>query len=283
VVALRRPRIPLWAAAWLVIGALYFLVPLLATVKFSLEGAAHGYSLVAYRTVLRDQQFRSTLWLSFKLAIETTVISLVLMIPTVYWVHLKVPRLRALVSFICILPFVVPPIVLIVGLLAVYGTHAPQWFIATPRILVAAYVILSLPFVYFSLDAGLRAIDVHTLTEASQSLGASWHTTMLRVILPNIRAAALSAAFLTVAVVMGEYTMASLLLFNTFPVYIAYIGQTTAYPAAALSVLSFAITWLAMLMILLVGRRRGGGASVAESAATVVPAGTGAQVAADSA
>ena len=132
----------------------------------------------------------------------------------------------------------------------------------TPKILVASYVVLSFPFMYRALDAGMAAIDVRTLTEAAQSLGARWPLVMWRVILPNVRAAALAGAFLTVAIVMGEFTIASLLLFNTFPVYINLVGQATAYPAAALTIISFAITWVAMGALLLVGRGRVRGAAV---------------------
>jgi putative spermidine/putrescine transport system permease protein len=244
------------ALVWLVLGAAYFILPLAATVEFSLKGGLHGYSLVSYRTILHDPNFRHTFFLSLKLALETIAISLALFIPTVYYVHLKLPRLRPVMIGLSLLPFVVPPVVLVVGLLDVYRT-SPEWFIAKPQgFLVAGYVVLSFPFIYWSLDAGFRSIDIHTLTEASQSLGASWRTTLVRVILPNIRAAALAGAFLTLAIVMGEFTMANLALFNTFPVYINYIGETTAYPAAALSIISFGITWLAMLGILGVGRRR---------------------------
>ena len=113
---------------------------------------------------------------------------------------------------------------------------AADWFYAEPYgFLVAAYVILAFPYIYFALDAGFRAIDVHTLTEASQSLGASWPTTLLRVILPNIRVAALAGAFLTLAIVMGEFTIASLAHFDTFPIYMQYINQNKAYPAAAVT------------------------------------------------
>jgi putative spermidine/putrescine transport system permease protein len=184
------------------------------------------------------------------------VISLLLLVPTVYWVHLKLPRLRPVIGFLALVPFVVPPIVLVVGLLGVLeGT--PDWFYAKPYgFLVGAYVILAFPYVYFSLDAGFRAIDVHTLTEASHSLGASWRTTLLRVILPNIRAAALGGAFLTLAIVMGEFTIASLATFDTFPVYIQYINETKAYEPAALTLISFGITWGAMLALLFIGRGR---------------------------
>ena len=169
--------------------------------------------------------------------------------PTVYWVHLKLPRMRPVIGFLALIPFVVAPIILVVGLLDVYrGT--PYWFYGDPHgFLVAAYVILAFPYMYFSLDTGFRSIDVHTLTEASQSLGAGWPTTLLRVILPNIKAAALAGSFLTLAIVMGEYTIASLSSFNVFSVYVQYINQNKAYPAAAVTLLAFGITWAAMLAL----------------------------------
>ena len=150
----------------------------------------------------------------------------------------------------------VPPIVLVVGVLDVFG-DSPEWFIGSPRILSIVYVVLAFPFMYRALDAGLRAIDIHTLTEAARGLGANWPTTLWRVILPNLRSAVLGGAFLTLALVLGEFTMANLMLFRTFPVYVNYIGETQAQGAAALSLMSFAITWLALLGIVAVGRQRG--------------------------
>lgn len=255
-----RLRISLSAVVWILVGAAYFLIPLIATLLFSLRDAKTGHccSLSAYGTILHDPQFSKTIKLSFLLSLETIAISLLLFVPTVYWVHLKLPRLRPVVAFLALVPFVVPPIILVVGLLDFYR-GSPRWFYGTPYgFLVAAYVILAFPYVYFSLDAGFRSIDVHTLTEAAQSLGASWRTTLARVILPNIKVAALSGAFLTLAIVMGEFTIATLSAFHTFPTYIQYINETKAYPAAAVSLMSFGITWAAMLSILLIGRGRGG-------------------------
>ena len=245
---------------WLGLGALYFIVPLFATFLFSLNKNATGKccTLDSYTWVIHNGDFWHTLKVSMLLAVETIVISLLLFVPTIYWVHLKVPRLRPVIAFLALIPFVVPPIIMVVGLLKVYkGT--PDWFYAKPwGFLAAAYVILAFPYTFFSLDAGFRAIDVHTLTEASQSLGASWPTTLFKVILPNIRAAALSAAFLTLAVVLGEFTIANLAAFHTFPIFLQYVNETQAYPAAALTLMSFGLTWLAMLSLLLVGRKRGG-------------------------
>lgn len=253
-----RKRVAPGAVVWLAVGAVYFLVPLIATLLFSMRHELTGKccTLDSYGTILGDGQFWKNLRISFVLSLETIALSLLLLVPTVYWVHLKLPRLRPVISLLALVPFVVPPIILVVGLLDFYrGT--PHWFYAQPYgFLVGAYVILAFPYVYFSLDSGFRAIDVHTLTEAAQSLGATWQTTLLHVILPNIRVAALGGAFLTLAIVMGEFTIASLAAFDTFPIYIQYINETKAYPAAAVSLMSFGITWAAMLALLIVGRGR---------------------------
>jgi putative spermidine/putrescine transport system permease protein len=251
------------AYVWLLLGALYFFVPLVATLLFSLKSNTTGKccTLANYGWVLHNGDFWHTLKISLLLALETIVISLILFVPTIYWVHLKVPRLRPVIAFLALIPFVIPPIVMVVGLLRVFkGT--PDWFYATPwGFLAGAYVILAFPYMFFSLDAGFRAIDVHTLTEASQSLGASWTTTLVKVILPNIRAAALAASFLTLAIVMGEFTIANLAVFQTFPIFIQYVNETQGFPAGALTLLSFGITWAAMASLLVFARQRGGRAT----------------------
>ena len=247
------------AVLWLLVGAAYFLIPLIATFLFSLKDdqTAKCCTIGNYQGVFDDPEFWKTIKLSFVIAIETIVFTLALLVPTVYWVHLKLPRLRPLIGFLALVPFVVAPIILVVGLLDLYR-GSPSWFYAEPYgFLAVAYVILAFPYMYFSLDTGFRAIDVHTLTEASQSLGASWPTTLFRVIVPNIKAAALGGSFLTLAIVMGEFTIASLAQFKTFPVHIQYVSQNRAYEAAALTLVAFGITWAAMLALLVVGRGRG--------------------------
>ena len=260
-----RRRIAPSAVVWLVVAAAYFLIPLIATFLFSLNKVQTGKccTLANYGYIVHDGEFWRTIKLSFILSVETIVVSLILFVPTVYWVHLKLPKLRPVIAFMALIPFVVPPIILVVGLLNLYK-GAPDWFYGKPYgFLVAAYVILAFPYMYFALDAGFRAIDVHTLTEASQSLGASWRTTIARVIIPNIRVAALGGSFLTLAIVMGEFTMASLSAFHTFPYYIQLVNETKAYEPAALSLLSFMITWGAMLALLVIGRGRPRPAQVA--------------------
>ena len=262
---MRRRWIAPSAVVWLLVAAAFFLIPLIATLLFSLKSLQTGKCCTGanYSLIVHDHEFWTTIRLSFQLALETIAISLLLFVPTVYWVHLKLPRLRPLLSLMALIPFVVPPIVLVVGLLNLYK-GAPSWFYDKPYgFLATAYVILAFPYMYFALDAGFRSIDLHTLTEASQSLGAGWGTTLRRVILPNIRVAALGGSFLTLAIVMGEFTIASLSAFKTFPPYIQIVNESQPYEAAALSLLSFLIVWAAMLALVFVGRGRARPAQVA--------------------
>jgi putative spermidine/putrescine transport system permease protein len=101
----------------------------------------------------------------------------------------------------------------------------------------------------------LRAIDVRTITEASQSLGAGWIRILWQIILPNLRVALLSGMFLTFAIVIGEYTIATFLVRPSFGPYLSLLGQDNIYQSSAVTVVSFALTWIAMGLINLIARR----------------------------
>jgi putative spermidine/putrescine transport system permease protein len=246
-----RRSFPVWRWAILGIAAIYFLIPLYAALKFA--------GLKAFGQVTSYQDFGSAFTLSLKLAVIGTVLTLVLMVPTVVYVHLRLPQVRRLMETITILPIVIPPIVLIIGVLKV----APGSLLGTPYLLGLEYVILAMPFAYRTLDAGLRSFDVKTLVEASNSLGAGWPTTLWRVVIPNLRTAMLSATVLTVALILGEYTMASLDNFQTFPVWIVNFEQNAGPVSTAASLLSLFVTWILLMIIVTAGsrtaRKRGGG------------------------
>jgi putative spermidine/putrescine transport system permease protein len=120
--------------------------------------------------------------------------------------------------------------------------------------LVCGYVTLALPYLYRAVDSGLGAMDVRSLTEAAQSLGAGWRSILWHVVFPNLRSAMLSGAFLTFAIVIGEFTVASLLARPAFGPYLQLIGANRAYEPAALAMIAFAITWAAMGLLQVVTR-----------------------------
>ena len=240
----RRRSLPVWRWAILLVAAVYFLLPLWGALRFS--------GISAFSGVISQDGFATSLWLSVRLAIVTTAITLALMVPTAVYVHLRLPRLRRLMEGITILPIVIPPVVLIVGLLQII----PGSLKGTPYTLGLIYVVLAMPFAYRAFDAGLRAFDLKTLTEASNSLGAGWPSTLWRIVLPNLTTAMLSATVLTVALVLGEYTIASLDLFQTFPVWIVVFDQTSGPESVAASLMALFVTWVFLLAITMVGSRQ---------------------------
>lgn len=245
--------------AWLAIalGIVYFLAPLVATFEFSLRLKRGEYSFEAYRLVFASGEFQASFLFSAILAAGTILIGALLVVPTAYWVQLRLPKLRGVVEFVTLLPLVIPAIVLVFGYIRLYGSSSllplTGSAFATDILLMMGYVALALPYMYRSVETGLRAIDVRTLTEAAQSQGAGSATILLRVILPNIRAAILSGAFLTFAIVIGEFTFASLLNRPAFGPYLQLIGASRAYEPAALAVMAFALTWACMGLIQLLG------------------------------
>jgi putative spermidine/putrescine transport system permease protein len=248
----RRSRV--WRVVVLGLAAVYFLLPLYAAGKFALESDAGTFSFKPVTDLPHQSGFASAFELSAKLAVVTTLISLVLMVPTAVLVHLKFPSLRRVLDGITILPIVIPPVVLIVGVLQV----APSKLKGTPYLLALEYVVLAMPFAYRSIDAGLRALDLKTLVEASRSLGGNSLTTLWRVLLPNLRSAIMSATVLTVALVLGEYTMATLDQYQTFSVWITNFDQTDGHTSVAASLMALLVTWAILLAISFIGggRRR---------------------------
>ncbi|MBX3582060.1 MAG: ABC transporter permease [Rhizobiaceae bacterium] len=245
-----------WSA--FLLGSLIFILPLIGMTEFSLSMRRGEYSFDAYASVLSDPQFRQTFTYSVVMALVTIVFGILLVVPTAYWVRLRMPHLRPIVEFITLMPLVIPAIVIVFGYIRLYNTSS--WLpltgtsTGTNILLMFGYTALALPYMYRAVDTGLRSIDIATLTEAAQSLGAGWVTIFGRVILPNVFVAVLSGAFLTFAIVIGEFTLAALLNRPAFGPYLQLVGANKAYEPSALAVISFVITWLCMGLIQIVVR-----------------------------
>jgi putative spermidine/putrescine transport system permease protein len=187
---------------------------------------------------------------SLVICIITILIVLLLLLPTMILVELKFPHLRRILEFVCIIPITIPSIVLVVGFIPIYSVVA-QVFGSSPWTLAFAIGVIVLPYAYRPIAANLAGVDVITLSEASRSLGAHWGNVLWKVIIPNLRRGILSSVFITVAVVLGEYTIASFLSQNTFQTALALIQQTDPYVSAIFAV--FALL-LAFAILLIIGR-----------------------------
>ena len=251
-----RFRLRVFRAAVLLVSAVFFLVPIAAMFEFSTRGVGIGAprTLGAWRSIATYPDLTAAIVHSLQLAAITSAAALLLLLPTMVWVRLRLPRLARLLEFICLLPLTIPAIVLVVGLAPVY-VWVTFNFGDSVLTLAFAYVILVLPYAYRSLDAGLSAIDVKTLSEAARSLGAGWSTVLLLVIAPNMTAALLNAALLSVALVLGEFTIANLLNYPNLQVEIVMLGRANAGVSIAVAVASLLFAFLLLTILSLVGRQ----------------------------
>ena len=266
-----RRSLPWGRWAVFALAALYFLVPLLIALYFTVRDPLHGgISFRAYGDVISSAGFATSFRMSFTLALISIVLTLGLLLPTMLLVTLRYPRVRGVVELMCLMPLVFPPVVLVVGVGTVLRSGGNQ-FLNTPiqtlfnqlqksnlpLILALEYVVLALPFSYRALDAGIRSIDIRVLVEAAQNLGARWPAILLRVVVPSLRTAVFNAAFLTFALVMGEYTIAKILLFQPLPVWTVQLPAADGQIQTAVSLLSLLIAWLLLLLASVLSGRVG--------------------------
>jgi len=186
----RRARLKAFRAVVLVLLGAFFLLPIVAMLEFSTRGVGENAprTLAAWQSIVTYPDLTAAILLSLELAAITSAAMLVLLVPTMIWVRLRLPRMQRVVESLCLLPLTIPAIVLVVGLAPVY-LWVSYYLGDSALTLAFAYVVLVLPYTYRALDAGLSGLDVKTLAEAARSLGAGWFTVMLRVIVPNMSGA----------------------------------------------------------------------------------------------
>lgn len=249
---MNKNRVTIWALFWAILALLYFFLPMYGTLDFSLRMKKGVLSLLAYQTVLADPQFLNSFRYSATMATIAVTISVLMFVPTVYWIYLRLPQARPIVEVITILPFIIPVIVFVFGLIRTFS-RPPFLLTLTPFktdiLITAGYIVLSMPYMFRSIDAGMRSIDVRTLTEAAQSLGSNWGQILFNVIFPNLRVAILSGALICFATVIGELILGDFLFRPALGPYMVLVGRDRAYEPAALAIMSYALTWICLGLI----------------------------------
>ncbi|MET1042602.1 MAG: ABC transporter permease subunit [Microbacteriaceae bacterium] len=246
-----------------VIGVI-FAIPIVAMVEFTMRaGLAGGYNLDRWLAIVNPENERAYRGLfegvanSLLLALITVAIILALLVPTMVLVTLRFPRLQRTLEFICLIPITVPAIALVVGLAPVYSVVS-RMFGSGTWTLSFAYGIIALPFAYRAIQANLGSIDVVTLSEAARSLGANWNAVLWRVVVPNLKRGMLSASVISVAVVLGEFTIASLLNRDNLQTALVQVSRSDPWVAVIFALLALGFAFILLLIIGRVGTARPG-------------------------
>ncbi|MBT1622964.1 ABC transporter permease subunit [Curtobacterium flaccumfaciens pv. oortii] len=253
------------ATAVLTVVGIVFAVPLAALVQFTFRQGtddgltvAHWAAIVDPANAFTYQPVFDGLGASLLIAVITVGIVLFVLLPAQIITALRYPRLRRVLEFVCIVPITVPVVVLVVGFIPVYQVVS-QVFGSGAWTLAFAIGIVTLPFAFRPIAAAITATDLTVLSEAARSLGASWWTVTWRVLLPNLRRGITAACFLTITVVLGEYTLAAFLSRTTFQTALVLVQQTDPYVAAIFSVAALVFGFVLLVVIGRIGTGRRAG------------------------
>jgi len=262
----RRIALPTVRGAYLIFIGIYFLLPMLAMARFAFQNVPMallapeklltGWSVSGLGTAITDPKVLSATWTSLQIVALSIVLTLVILVPVAIVTEVRNPALRPFITALTLLPWVIPPIALVVGVAATFRVAAP-WFLASTLSLVPFYALWAMPFTYRVLDAGLQAINARTLYEAARGMGASFPTIIFKVILPNMRASMIASAALTAALVLGEFAFASLLLKSTLPTEMVTFQQSDPRGGLALALFVMVVTAVVLGLVVKAMRRQG--------------------------
>jgi len=262
----KRFALPVARSGYLILIGLYFLLPMLAMARFAFQNVPMalltpeklltGWSVSGLWTAITDPQVMSATWTSVQIVALSIVLNLVILVPVAIVTEVRNPALRPLITALTLLPWVIPPIALVVGVAATFRVAAP-WFLASNLSLVPFYALWAMPFTYRVLDAGLQAINARTLYEAARGMGASFPTIIFKVILPNMRPSMIASAALTAALVLGEFAFASLLLKSTLPTEMVTYQGSDPRGGLALALFVMVVTALILGLVVKAMRRQG--------------------------
>lgn len=266
-IKMRRGSFTTWLAIFVgVVLASYFFLPLIAMGRFAFQVTPvvnltwdnlwENWKFDALFRALADEKVQSSAALTAALTALTIVITFFALVPIATIVEIRRPKWKPILNLLTILPWVVPPVALVVGVAATFRPLAP-WFLSNPLSLSFFYAIWMLPFSYRAIDGQLRLIGIKTLYEAAQSLGSGPLRFFIQIVAPNLRNALLVSSLLIIAAVTGEFTFAALLLKQTFPVYMIDLQSEDVRAGYALALLVTLATASLLSFITLWLKRRG--------------------------
>lgn len=249
---------------WALLGAwgIFLALPVIATLLYSVatvwrnQALPDGFTLGWWIQTLSEPRVVSALLKSTWLAALTVVIVAILVLPALYWAYVRNPRIRTAMQLCALLPFALPFVVLAYGIKRLAGvSELTQPWESSVFLVVLGHVALAFPFFLWPVDGAMASAGVRRLSEAAEASGASPLTTLVRVIIPNIRTGILTGAILTFATSFGEYSIARIITgnsFETLPVWqVAALDDTRGNPngVAVMAMFTFLLMFTVSMLI----------------------------------
>jgi putative spermidine/putrescine transport system permease protein len=209
--------------------ALFTVAPILATVLYSLATVwrhrplPDSYTIAWWWATLSDQNFLAAAGRSLLLTVATVLLINLLVLPPLYWSHVRNPRIRPLLQLAALIPFVLPGIVMAAAINRFVGlwplTATLQ---ATPLLLLLSSIAVSFSAYLRAVDSAMRSAKIATLCEAANTMGAGPVYILRRVVVPNIKHGIAIGSLLAFASVIGELALPRIITgsaFETIPLW----------------------------------------------------------------
>lgn len=206
---------------------IYLFLPVAATLIYSFATKwdstvfPEGYTLYCYKTLFSDNRFIMSLLRTINVSVITSVVTVIILVPCIYLAVVYYKPLEKMFNFITILPFVMPGVILAVGLIQLYTSIT-----GTIWILLGSYFVIILPYMYQSIRNSFRAINALSLTEAALVLGCTEFKAFFKVILPNVLKGVISSVLLSISILFGEFVLVNLLVGSNYETVQMYLFKT---------------------------------------------------------
>jgi ABC-type spermidine/putrescine transport system, permease component II len=232
---------------------LYLFIPLAATLLFSIAGRWQTTVLPEYLTfkwylqMFSDSRFLLSMLRSFAASAASVLLGLAVMIPAIFIITVYFPKLDKYLNIIVTTPFAIPGVVFAVGLIKFYS-KGPLPIAGTVWILIGAYFVLIMPYLYQAIRNSLDTINVIVLMDAAEMLHASKPQAFFRVILPNILKGVIVATLLSFSILFGEFVLTNLLVGGHYETVQVYLFNKRAESGHFTS--AVVITYFVVILIL---------------------------------
>lgn len=247
----------------ILLAMVYLLIPLLATLLYSIAGnwqttiLPESWTLRWFGELFRDARFADALGRTLYVCLISVAVSVLVMLPTIFVVTMYFPKWERWLNLTALIPYAIPGVVAAVGLIKLYSS-GPLAISGTVGILIAAYFVAILPYMYQGIRNSIRTVNAPELMEAAELLGASKMTAFRRIIVPNILPGILVSTLLSISVLFGEFVLTNLLIgghFETIQIYLYRRLSESGHLASAIVIAYFVFILLLSGLLLGLSKR----------------------------
>ena len=252
------------ATVILIFILIYLLIPLAVSIIYSMFSNWTGivprdFTLETYKNLFHDSDFLASLGRTVLIAIVPILLTILLILLALFVTTIYFPKLEKYVQIICMIPYTIQGVILSVSILSLYVAN-PTFLSNRIIMLIGAYCIIILPYIYQGIRNGMRAVNMPVLLEAAEMLGASRIYAFFRIIIPNILSAIVVSSLLAVGIIFGDYVLVRNLASSAWPnvqIYLYQAMKSDSMKSSAVFVVIMAVTFAISAVVLYLRSREG--------------------------